>query len=41
VPEIATVAPCACSARAMAPPMDPLAPVTSAVLPFKSNIIGS
>ncbi len=41
VPEIATVAPCACSARAIAPPIAPLAPVTSAVLPFKSNIMGS
>src|SRR5689334_11528544 len=38
VPEIATVAPCLCSASAMAPPMPPVAPVTSAVLPLKSNI---
>src|SRR6266581_6590886 len=39
VPEIATVAPWAWSARAIAPPMPPLAPVTSAPLPVKSNII--
>src|SRR4051812_12287267 len=39
VPEIATFAPCACSARAIAPPMPPLAPVTSALLPVRSNII--
>src|SRR5882724_3975219 len=38
VPEIATVAPCACKASAIAPPMPPVAPVTSAVLPVKSNI---
>src|SRR5260370_29337406 len=38
VPEIATVAPCACNACAIAPPMPPVAPVTSAVLPVKSNI---
>ena len=41
VPESATVAPCACSARAISPPMPPLAPVTSAVLPVRSNIMGS
>src|ERR1700733_13315719 len=39
VPEMATVAPCRCSACAIAPPMPPLAPVTSAVLPVRSNII--
>ena len=39
VPEIATVAPCACKACAIAPPMPPVAPVTNAVLPFKSNIM--
>src|SRR6185369_7579186 len=38
VPEIATVAPCPCNACAIAPPMPPVAPVTSAVLPVKSNI---
>src|SRR5262249_5893521 len=38
VPEIATVAPCWCSARAIAPPMPPLAPVTSAHLPVRSNV---
>ena len=38
VPESATVAPCACRARAMAPPIAPLAPVTSARLPVSSNI---
>src|SRR3569623_715341 len=38
VPEIATVAPCACSACAIAPPMPPVAPVTSALLPVRSNI---
>src|SRR5262249_37615883 len=37
-PEMATVAPCPCSARAMLPPMPPLAPVTSAVLSLSSNI---
>ena len=34
----ATVAPCPCNACAIAPPMPPVAPVTSAVLPVKSNI---
>jgi len=38
VPEMPTVAPCACNACAIAPPMPPVAPVTSAVLPVKSNI---
>jgi hypothetical protein len=38
VPDIATVAPCPCNACAIAPPMPPVAPVTSAVLPVKSNI---
>src|SRR3954467_15658237 len=38
VPEIATVAPCPCKACAIALPMPPVAPVTSAVLPVKSNI---
>src|SRR5258707_5133697 len=38
VPEIAPVAPCACSAWAIAPPMPPVAPVTSAFLPVRSNI---
>src|SRR5262249_46242792 len=38
VPESATVAPCAWSARAIAPPMPPLAPVMSAHLPVRSNI---
>src|SRR5207253_10364965 len=33
-----TVAPCACSACAIAPPMPPVAPVTSAILPVRSNI---
>ncbi|KAK0348066.1 hypothetical protein LTR94_038682, partial [Friedmanniomyces endolithicus] len=33
VPDRTTVAPCACRARAMAPPMPPVAPVTRAVLP--------
>ena len=37
-PEIATVAPWACNLRAIAPPMPPVAPVTSAVLPVRSNI---
>ena len=41
MPESATVAPCACSERAIAPPIAPLAPVTSAALPDKSNIISS
>src|SRR2546429_4785156 len=41
VPDIATVAPCACNACAIAPPMPPVAPVTSAVLPVKSNIDAS
>ena len=40
VPDSATVAPCACSARAIAPPMPPVAPVTSAVLPVRSNMRG-
>src|SRR5262245_60310435 len=39
VPVNTTTAPCACSARAMAPPMPPDAPVTSAALPVRSNII--
>ena len=30
-------APCACSARAIAPPSPPDAPVTSAVFPVRSN----
>ncbi len=38
VPDSATVAPWPCNARAMAPPMPPVAPVTSAVLPVRSNI---
>src|SRR5262245_5464867 len=38
VPEIVTVAPFAWSARAIAPPMPPVAPVTSAVLPGSANI---
>src|SRR5581483_2640644 len=38
VPESVTVAPCPCSARAMAPPMPPEAPVTSAAFPVRSNI---
>src|SRR5947199_8907137 len=38
VPEIATVAPCACRACAIAAPMPPVAPVTSAILPVRSNI---
>ena len=38
VPESATVAPCACIAAAMASPMPPEAPVTSAHLPVRSNI---
>jgi hypothetical protein len=38
VPEIATVAPCVCKACAIALPMPPVAPVTSAVLPVRSNI---
>ena len=37
-PEIATVAPWACSAWAIALPMPPVAPVTSAFLPVRSNI---
>src|SRR5581483_542761 len=37
-PETATVAPCLCSARAIPPPMPPVAPVTSAVLSVSSNI---
>src|ERR1700730_1610809 len=41
VPEIATVAPCAWSACAIAPPMPPVAPVTSAFLPVRSNIMVS
>ena len=41
VPDRTTVAPCACSAFAIAPPMPPEAPVTSAVLPVRSNIIVS
>src|SRR5579863_10163975 len=38
VPEMATVAPWRCKARAIAPPMPPVAPVTNAVLPLRSNI---
>ena len=38
VPCSTTVAPCACRARATASPIPPLAPVTSAVLPVRSNI---
>src|SRR5260221_14036722 len=38
VPESTTVAPCTCSAFAMAPPMPPDAPVTSATFPERSNI---
>jgi hypothetical protein len=30
-----------CNARAIPPPMEPLAPVTSAVLPERSNITQS
>src|SRR3954454_5948361 len=41
VPEMATVAPCACRACAIAPPMPPVAPVTSAFLPDRSNIDSS
>ncbi len=37
VPESATVAPWPCSARAIAPPRPPEAPVTSAVFPVRSN----
>ena len=39
VPLIATVAPAACRDFAIAPPMPPDAPVISAFLPVKSNII--
>src|SRR3954470_4372384 len=39
VPASATSAPWACSARAMAPPMPPEAPVTSAVWPVRSNML--
>ena len=38
VPESPTVAPAACRPMAIALPMPPLAPVTSAVFPVKSNI---
>jgi DNA-binding transcriptional LysR family regulator len=38
VPDSATVAPWPCKARAIAPPMPPVAPVTSALLPLRSNI---
>ncbi len=38
VPDRATAAPCACSARAMAPPSPPVAPVTRAFLPVRSNM---
>ena len=41
VPDSATVAPCACSARAMAPPMPPVAPVTSAVCAGQSNMMAT
>src|SRR3974377_1546606 len=41
VPETATVAPCVCRACAIAPPIPPLAPVTRAVLPVRSNITSS
>ena len=37
-PDNATIAPCWCSARAIAPPMPPVAPVTRAVLPDRSNM---
>src|SRR5262245_58554159 len=37
-PEMATVAPCLWSARAMPPPMPPVTPVTSAVLSLSSNM---
>src|SRR5262249_29141846 len=37
-PEMATLAPCLCSARAMLPPMPPVAPVMSAVLSVSSNM---
>ena len=38
VSEMATVAPCLCRARAMPPPIEPLAPVIRAFLPVSSNI---
>src|SRR5262249_3671359 len=38
-PEMATLAPCLCRARAMPPPMPPVAPVTSAVLSVSSNML--
>src|SRR5262249_57412762 len=38
VPDSVTTAPCPCNVRAMAPPMPPEAPVTSAALPERSNI---
>src|SRR4051794_37637226 len=41
VPDSTTWAPCACRALAMAPPMPPVAPVTRAVLPERSNITGA
>src|SRR5688572_17574781 len=39
VPDSATVAPCSCNALAIAPPRPPVAPVTSAVLPERSNML--
>src|SRR5262245_15128114 len=41
VPEIVTVAPLAWRVCAMAPPMPPVAPVTRAVLPVRSNMARS
>src|SRR5262245_13138957 len=41
VPDTATLAPWACSARAIAPPMPPVAPVTSAFLPVRLNMEGT
>ena len=40
VPESTILAPAACRARATAPPMPPVAPVTRAVFPERSNISG-
>jgi hypothetical protein len=40
-PEIATTAPLACIARAIAAPIPPVAPLTSAVLSVRSNMMFS
>jgi len=40
-PEIATVAPALWKAFEIAAPMPPVVPVTSAVLPVRSNIVSS